>query len=727
MLAICGLLLLAVGLIFGQTVCHKFINLDDGMYVYENPQVSRGISTSGIALAFAHLHAGYWIPLTWISYMLDSQFYGPNAAGYHLTNVLLHAATVITLFLVLWQMTGRVWPCGLAAVLFAVHPLRVESVAWVTERKDVLSGLFFVLTLGAYVRYARHPWSLIRYLAVMVFLVLGLMSKPMLVTLPLVLLLLDYWPLGRMTTAAGEDTAGMGDGRASRFAFPMRLLLDKLPILLLVGAFCAVTVWTQRGGMATNTVLPFWGRIANALVSYVAYLVQFFYPVGLVVFYPHPGANLPAWKIIGALVVLASISAGMLACRRRLPYLLMGWLWYLGMLVPVSGVAQAGLQARADRFTYLPQIGLCIALAWAVADVSRAPSCRRWACGIVSALVLAVLMGCAWRQTSFWRDSETLWTHTLACISQNSFAHKCLGSDLQMQGRLDEAMIHYRKALEIDPHYADAHNELGRALIDKGRLGEADAHCRKALEIDPDCAEAHNNLGNVLANRGQSDEAIARYQKALEIKPDFAEAHHNLGNALANRGQSDEAIAQYQMALEIKPDYAEAHNNLGNALANRGHSNAAIAQYQMALEIKPNYTRAYNNLGVAFARLGRFDEAMIQYQKALEIKPDYAEAHHNLGNALANRGRLDEAMTQYRKALEIKPDLAEAHLKLGAALAARRRLDEAVVQYRKALDLATRNNNQALADALRAKIALCEAGKTLHQPPPASAPRPPKP
>ncbi len=365
LLAVCGLLLLAVGLVFAQTVRSGFINFDDGLYVYENSHVLQGLSLREIDWVFTRLHAGYWIPLTWISFMLDNQLYGLGAGGFHLTNVLLHAATVILLLLVLWRMTGDFWPSALAAAIFAVHPLRVESVAWVTERKDVLSGLFFVLALGAYVSYVRHQFSVARYLAIMLFLALGLMAKPILVTLPLVLLLLDCWPLGRFSSSSlrhpmppdgrqsldqtpphcnGGDFPGRANFLAAalrRFPLLCQLVIEKLPLLLLVAIFCVVTLWTQADARAVNDTLPPGWRLGNALVSYVAYLGQFVYPLGLAVFYPHPRSNLPIGQVCAAVAALALISAVGVACRRRCPYMLMGWLWYLGMLVPVIGLVQA--------------------------------------------------------------------------------------------------------------------------------------------------------------------------------------------------------------------------------------------------------------------------------------------------------------------------------------------------------------------------------------------------
>ena len=351
-------------MVFGQTVRHEFINCDDDQYVYENPQVARGFTAQGIVWAFTHFHSANWHPLTWLSHMLDCQLYGLNhPGGHHLTNVLLHAASAILLFLVLRQMTGDLWPSAFVAALFAIHPLHVESVAWVAERKDVLSGLFFMLTLAAYVGYARRPFSLLRYLLVTVLFALGLMAKPMLVTLPFVLLLLDYWPLGRIGAAVPQSPQQARLPRQSSLAL-RRVLLEKLPWLVLTAASCVVTRFAQQTALVSTERLPLPSRIANALVSYVAYLGQFFYPVGLAVLYPYPQSTLPIWKIVGALLLLVGISLAVLACRRKCPYLLVGWLWYLGMLVPVIGLVQVGDQSMADRYTYLTQIGLYIALAW---------------------------------------------------------------------------------------------------------------------------------------------------------------------------------------------------------------------------------------------------------------------------------------------------------------------------------------------------------------------------
>ena len=520
--AVCGFLLLAVALVFGQTVGHEFVNYDDDEYVVENPQVTRGLTASGIVWAFTTVHNSNWHPLTSLSHMLDCQLYGLRAGGHHLTSILFHAAVAILLFLVLLRITGDLWPSAFVAAVFAIHPLRAESVAWVAERKDVLSGLFFMLTLWAYAGYARRPFSLGRYLTVVLLFALGLMAKPMLVTLPFVLLLLDYWPLGRL----GLPAAGIS----------RRVVVEKLPLLALTAASCVATFIAQDKAVVAIDVIPLPSRIANALVSYVAYIGELFYPIGLAVLYPYPESGLPIWKVAASTVALAGISTAALVWRRRFPYLFVGWFWYVGMLVPVIGLVQVGLQSMADRYTYLPQIGLCIAVTWGVAQLAASWRHRFRVYGAVSALAVLVLMGLAWRQTSYWRDSETLWTHTLACTARNFLSHNNLGLVLAERGKVDEAIAHFQKAVELKPGYADAHQNLGVALAGRGQFDAAIPHYRKALELKPDYPDiTHNNLGIALARRGQFDAAIAHFQKALELKPDYADARNNLDLALRLR------------------------------------------------------------------------------------------------------------------------------------------------------------------------------------------------
>ena len=712
---VCLFLAAIVWLVFGQTLHHEFVTYDDDFYVYENPEVARGLSLQGIVWAFTRVHCSNWHPLTWVSHMLDCQLYGLNAGGHHLTNVLLHTATVILLFLVLRRMTGFLWRSAFVAAVFAIHPLRVESVAWIAERKDVLSGLFFMLTLWAYTRYAQGRSSVERrgssagtsslaldplarrseakmarpstlsYYLVLMFFALGLLCKPMLVTVPFVLLLLDYWPLGRVTSGEWQVTR-------SRIPVPQlstlnQLLLEKLPLFGLAVVSCVVTIFAQHEALQSFEHISFSLRLGNALVSCVAYLGQMFWPTGLAVLYLFTAGDIGVLEVAPSLVLLAGISAGAFVLRRRCPCFLTGWLWYLIMLAPVIGILQVGLQARADRYTYLPQIGLYVWLTWAAAEGCAGWRHHRMVLGGLATGILAALMFCARAQTAYWHNSETLWTHTLACTSDNFIAYNNLGNALLKMGRADEAMVHYQKALEIKPGFAEAHNNLGNVMLKMGRVDEAIAHCQRALQINPDFAGAHNNLGNALLQKGRVDEAFAQYQLALQINPESVEAHINLGSALLKKGDVDEAIAQYQQALEINPESAEAHNNLGTVLLQKGRVDEAIAHYQKALQITPDNSEAHDNLGNVLLQKGRVNEAIAQYQQALQIKPDNSEAYNNLGNVLLQKGELDEAIAHYQKALEIKPDNVEAHFNLGSVLLQKGRVDEAIAQYQKVLEI----------------------------------------
>lgn len=581
-LAVSGLLVVAVFLVFGQTLGHDFVNYDDTVYMYQNPRVAHGFAPGWLAWAVTSNECNNWHPLTWFSHTLDAQLFGLSAGGHHATSVLLHAACAVLLFLVLRRMTGDLWCSAFVAAMFAVHPLRVESVAWIAERKDVLSGFFFMLTLGAYASYARRPFSLARYLTVIACFGLGLMAKPMLVTLPFVLLLLDYWPLGRMSAAQQTED--------NQRAMPTirRLVIEKIPLLILSGASCIVTVWAQGSAIQPLDRLPFGWRLANAVVSCVAYLWQMVHPVDLAVIYPHPMASLPWWQVAAALAVLAAITSGVVIFRRKCPYLLVGWFWYLGMLLPVIGLVQVGEQAMADRYTYLPQIGVGIAIAWGIAQLSQSWPNRRLACGLAAGLSLAMMMIVANRQTSYWRDSETLFIHTLNCTAPNSIAHCNLGIALFDKGAIDKAVEQYEAALTIKPKSALIRTNLGEALQRLGRYDESIAQCEEALKVDPTWADAHYNLAESLRLRGRPndlDAAIAHFKESLRLKPNRADAHNNMGAAFGQQGKVGEAIVQFQNAIKVEPDCALAYQNLGVALLKQGKPVEAITQFRKALAL----------------------------------------------------------------------------------------------------------------------------------------------
>src|ERR1700731_1190685 len=437
------LLVALIWVVFGQTMGHRFINFDDESYVYANPVISHGLTPDAISWAFTHIVSHNWHPLTTISHMTDCQLFDLKPAGHHLINVLLHTIAAILLLIVLYQMTGALWRSAFVAAIFAIHPLHVESVAWVAERKDVLSAVFFMLGLGAYVRYARAP-SIARYLAVAALLALGLMSKPMLVTLPFVLLLLDYWPLNRFSQATSVKSKGKWLAWWERQSLPRRLILEKIPLIALSAISGTVTFLSQRQALGWTEDLPVSLRFNNAVVTCIAYIWQMLWPAKLAVFYPHPENRVPLWEIILALAVVIAITLTGNVLRRKRPYFITGWLWYLGMLVPVIGVIQVGWQGRADRYTYLPQIGLYVLAAWAVPDLSASWRRQRQIAAVGAAILLGALTWRAWNQASFWRNSETLWAHTLAVTSDNDVAENNLGIIFLGRGQVDEAISRFQ-------------------------------------------------------------------------------------------------------------------------------------------------------------------------------------------------------------------------------------------------------------------------------------------
>ncbi|PYI68340.1 MAG: hypothetical protein DMF07_01390 [Verrucomicrobia bacterium] len=565
-------------IVFGQTLRHDFVNYDDPRYVYQNTRITNGLDLAGIAWAFTHIHAENWHPVTTISHMLDCQLYGLKAGGHHFTNVLLHTVAVVLLFLVLQQMTGAIWRSAFVAALFAIHPLHVESVAWVAERKDVLSGVFFTLTLLAYVHYARAP-SIWRYVTVALTFALGLMSKPMLVTLPFVLLLLDYWPLKRIRTE---------ESRAGRQL--LRLFAEKVPLMALSAVSSTATYLAQRGALGWTEQLPILARINNAFVTYVIYVRQMFWPAKLAVFYPHPENRLPQLEIGLAVALLACITTTALVLRKVAPYLITGWFWYLGMLVPVIGLVQVGWQGHADRYTYLPQVGLYIAGTWAIADLT-ASFRRRILLGAAALLIIGALSWTAWIQTSYWRDSEMLFTHALAVTGKNDVAENNLGIVFLQRGELDKAIARLQAAIDLRPENGPAHNNLAKAFLQKGQLTEAMIHYRKFLEIEPQNVEARNILGTALIQQGHVREAVEQWQDALAIEPENGNAASNLAWVFAT--SPEDSIRNGARAVEL----AERALHLSGG----------------------KIPMIFRTLGAAYAENGRFSQAIETAQHGAEL------------------------------------------------------------------------------------------------------------
>jgi tetratricopeptide (TPR) repeat protein len=604
-----ALLFAATVAVYVQTAHFDFVNFDDPDYVTANAHVRGGFTAKNVAWAFTSGDAANWFPLTRLSHMLDYQLFGLASGGHHLTNVLLHALAVLLLFAFLNRATGRPWPSAWVAFLFALHPLHVESVAWVAERKDVLSNLFAMLALWSYVRWVERP-SPRRYFGVALAFALGLMAKPMVMTLPLVLLLLDVWPLRR--------------GPRWR---------EKIP-LFAMSAASAVTTWiVQRasGAVRTSEQFPWLLRVENAAVSYLVYILKWFWPARLAVFYPYP-AEVPEWQAAAAALAIAAISIAALRARRDRPYLAVGWFWYLIVLAPVIGLVQVGSQARADRYTYMPTIGIAIMLGWGAADlVHRVPRAKT----AVSAIAATACVACTaltWVQLTTWQDSRTLFQHAVDVTQRNYLAHHNLGVALaESPDGLNQAIAQYQAALKIQPDYVRAHTDLGSAFAKQGRLSDAMAEYRAALAIAPDLAIPHNNLGNTYAQLGLWDQAISEYDAALRLDPEYpdarhnlAEAEYNLGLGLAKAGRRFEAAAHLEAALHIRPDYPEAHNNLGVVLSqDPGRIEEAIGHFEAALRIDPNYADAHVNLGVALSQMpARIPEAIAQLEAAERIQPD---------------------------------------------------------------------------------------------------------
>ena len=658
---VCLALIALTWLVFGQTLWHNFVNLDDHVYVYDNPLITRGLTVDGVINAFAHTHARNWHPLTTLSHMLDCQLFGLKAGGHHFTNVLFHTVSVVLLFLLLRQMTGAFWQSAFVAALFAVHPLHVESVAWVSERKDVLSGVFFMLTLWAYTRYVQAR-SMGRYLTVALFFVLGLMSKPMLVTVPCVLLLLDYWPLNRFSWDRTRLTRGARPPDRAHSVAP--LFVEKIPLFALSALSCIATLLIQLYSAGAIDQLPLAWRLNNAAVTYVAYIWQMFWPARLAAFYPHPNDQLPIWQVIFAITFLISISLLAIQWRRERPYILTGWFWYVGMLVPVIGFVQAGEQGRADRYTYLPQIGLYILIVWTVAELLsrlRQPAQHRVA-AIVMPTIIALLSWRAFVQTSYWENSERLWNHALAVTTDNAMAHNNLGHLLLQRGEWDRAISHFELALNIRSQNAATHYNLGRALMEnnlanalarKGRLSEAVSHYDESVRLRPDYGDPYFNLGSVLFQQGRIDDAIAQWHKALAAQPNDAGFHTALGNAFLKKGLQKDAIAEYEHAARISRQDPMARNNLAWLLATSSDAsirdgNRAIELAKQAVQLSggkdANYLRT---LAAAYAEAGRFAEAAETARRALQAAQ--TQGNSTLSNALRDEIALYELGLPYHK------------------------------------------------------------------------------
>ena len=649
--------------IYAQTFEFPFVHWDDPAYVTRNPHVLAGLDSESVLWALTDTQEINWHPATWVSHMLDVEIFGENAGGHHATSVLLHFLNALLIFELFRRTTGAAWRSAGVALLFIIHPLHVESVAWVSERKDVLSTFFALLATFAYVVYAEarardtssRGARALRYCIVLTFFSLALMAKSMVVTLPAVFLLLDYWPLRRRITA--------------------RIFVEKLPLLALTVAASLIAVLTQQnaGAMVRSDPIPLWARLANASVSYGRYLTKTAWPTDLSMFYPHPyipesgGVPLGALEIAASALVVLAVSAWVVL-RAEHRWAFVGWFWFAGTLVPVIGLMQVGHQGMADRYMYLPSIGLFVLLVWAAAECGERLRARRPArllAGLVVCAVFFAIGVAAWKQTTYWRNTEALFEHALEAEPRNPKIRFNIANRLRSEGKLDLAIENYRRALEAYPSALEPNLNLANTLRMQGKLSDAVLIYEHMLEIDPDHQLAHINLGSAYNSLSQIEPAIRHYERAIELGPS-ATAEFNFANLLRSAGRHRDAIPHYNASLDLDPSQPRAHNNLGISLMAEGQFDAAARHFALALRLLPDHYRAANNLGSALEELGQDEAAIRSYRHALEISRDYGSANRNLGMLLNVRGEFGEARDHLERAFENDPSDVEVRRALDA-------------------------------------------------------------
>ena len=628
-----SLCLIAAVIVSYIPVIHSdFVGYDDELYVTENKLVQNGFTSESFKWAFTTFHSANWHPLTWLSHMLDCELYGLNPAGHHWTNVEFHLVNTLLLFFILFKMTGELYRSAFVAALFAVHPLHVESVAWVSERKDLLSTFFGLMMIFAYHRYIKAS-VLKNYLLIITFLCLGLMAKPMLVTFPFVLLLLDFWPLKRFQCKKNRNNDLIQPEKTIYYGVKglMRLIIEKIPLFIPVVMSSILTFLAQKseGAVKALAVLSLKTRIANAFVSYVSYVSKAIWPGKLAIFYPHPDNTLSAWSIVGAALLIAVAILLSIGTSKKYPYMAVGLFWYLGTLVPVIGLVQVGAQAMADRYTYIPLIGLFIIVAWGVSDLFKKWQYGTLFLGMSGMIILSALSWKTFCQLSYWKNGIILFENAVRVTENNYLAHNNLGTAYDPVN-LDAAIYHYKAALKIKPDYVVAHYNLGNVLAKKGHIDDAIAHYQEALRIKPDYGEAHNNLGTALYNKKDYEGAILHFDKALKLNPQDTGARNNMANVLFTQGKLDQAVLHYKEVLRINPKYSKAHYNMGNILLKQGKTEEALTHFSETIKIDPGYVQAYNKVGLILFGQGKFNKARIFFLKAIQLDPNYSEGHRNL-------------------------------------------------------------------------------------------------
>jgi protein O-mannosyl-transferase len=697
-----------------------FLMFDDPAYVTQNTRIQSGLTLDSIAWAFRSSEAANWHPLTWISHMLDIQLFGLNPVGHHLHSLALHIMATVLLFWVLRSMTGAVWPSAFVAMVFGIHPAHVESVAWGAERKDVLCAVFWMLTMAAYVSYARRG-GILRYVLVIVCFALGLMAKPMIVTLPIVLLALDFWPLGRLSRGSVGRTAPKAVTGTFRPASLPWLIMEKTPLFALTLASCVVTFLVQQSGGAMEMDISLPSRLANAILSYGRYLGKIALPVNLAAEYLIPPEGWPFWMPLASAVMLIGVTAFVLYGAKKRPYLLAGWIWYVVTLVPVIGIVQVGGQAMADRYTYLPSIGILMMVAWGAAEFATGRTTRCRALSVVSGVLGILMVIGSHIQVSYWKDTATLYRHALAVTRNNHALHCDLGVALARQGRLDEAEQEYRESIRIYPNFAKAHLCLGEVLEEQGRLDEAETQYRQCLHIDPASVDAFLCLGQVLQLKGKFLEAVQVYNEARQLNPSdfrvplkigeaklglnawadaeesfnesirmnpgFAKSYLALGQVLAVQQKYKEATDAYAKAMRLDSSDPGLYYRLGVVWAQQGDLNKAAENLRQSLTMRPGQSEVHVALGVVLQKQGRSDEAVEQFRTAGKIDPNNADAWSDLGDCLQGQGKFPEAIDAFTRSIRARPNEASVYSKLGEVMKQQGRIKEAVAQHRQAVQI----------------------------------------
>lgn len=675
------LIISSILIVYNQVGNFDFTIIDDNVYVYENNHVISGFSKENIKWAFSFSSdKTYWHPLSWFSHMFDCQLFGLDAGKHHIVNVCFHILNSILLFVVMKMMTGARWRSAFVALLFALHPLAVDSVAWIAERKNLLSSFFWMLTMISYVHYTRSP-KFTRYLFTLTIFVLGLLAKPMLVTLPCVFFLLDYWPLRRVDLKSALPT-----GEYPQVTFS-RLIYEKIPFLVFSLSIIGVSMFSleKHNAVISNDSVSMVLRLSNALVSYVIYLKKMLLPLNLAIFYPFP-KTLPVWQITGATLLLLFITLVAIRLLKRMPYIAVGWFWFLGTLVPVIGLVQGGLwPALADRWAYIPLVGIYLAFTWGMVELCKNLKLNKFFLILPASILLIIFAIVSRNQLNYWKDDVSLFKHTQNVTSSNETNNYFIGLAYSKQEKYDLAIDHFTEVLRLKPGYWDCHIAIGFALTKIGNQSQAYNHFAEALRLKPDSFDAHYNIAVVFFEKGDIENAVKHYLAGLRLKPYSEKALVNLGNIYLANGKTTKARDCFNKALKIKPSSVNSHYNLGIILAEQGNINAAIKKYEETLRLDPNFVEAHYSMGNALVTIGKMEEAINHFSRVLKIDPDFEQAHNILGACLAKQGKTDQAIKHYESALKLKPDYAEAHNNLAVALYNNRQIQSSMFHFREAL------------------------------------------